>query len=332
MIPFLLLLASGAVAGIGIAEGAEGVGKISKAKEIVEGNRKLYRKEYSKTQSAIESLEKEFEKAGKVKLELHRLRKQVVIFLKKLRNKVKAREIRIEQQKVIVEMDSFVNKVQEEIDYTEELIRGIMKSAGASFLSYFGAIGIATSIGTASTGTAIASLSGAAAENAILAWFGGGSLAAGGGGMALGSLVLSGIVAGPAIFFAGLSLSSAGEKALTQAKEFESNVRTEIKKMSILRKEIKETVKWFHLYCEVCEILRRKIIVLMNRIDSDVERNIDKIAVLIVVARKITELLKINPLERNSFRLTEEAKRIVEKHRMELTNVMEGGSNVKACY
>jgi len=46
--------------------------------------------------------------------------------------------------------------------------------------------------GTASTGTAIASLSGAAATNASLAFLGGGSIAAGGGGVALGSAILTG--------------------------------------------------------------------------------------------------------------------------------------------
>ena len=45
----------------------------------------------------------------------------------------------------------------------------------------------------ASTGTSIASLSGAAATNATLAFFGGGSLAAGGLGMAGGTAVLGGL-------------------------------------------------------------------------------------------------------------------------------------------
>jgi len=48
---------------------------------------------------------------------------------------------------------------------------------------------------TASTGTAIGSLSGAAAANATLAWLGGGTLASGGGGVAAGTTVLAGISA-----------------------------------------------------------------------------------------------------------------------------------------
>ena len=57
----------------------------------------------------------------------------------------------------------------------------------------------ASTFAAASTGTAIATLSGAAATNATLAFFGGGSLAAGGLGMAGGTAVLGGLVAGPAL-------------------------------------------------------------------------------------------------------------------------------------
>lgn len=57
------------------------------------------------------------------------------------------------------------------------------------------AMWIATTFGTASTGTAISALSGAAATNAALAWLGGGALAAGGGGMTAGSAFLA--LAGP---------------------------------------------------------------------------------------------------------------------------------------
>lgn len=47
--------------------------------------------------------------------------------------------------------------------------------------------------GTASTGISISGLSGAAASSAGWAWLGGGSLASGGGGMALGQVLLPGI-------------------------------------------------------------------------------------------------------------------------------------------
>ena len=49
--------------------------------------------------------------------------------------------------------------------------------AGGSILT-----ALATTFGTANTGAAISSLSGVAATNAVLAWIGGGTIAAGGGG------------------------------------------------------------------------------------------------------------------------------------------------------
>ncbi len=57
------------------------------------------------------------------------------------------------------------------------------------------AMGVATTFGVASTGTAISTLSGAAATNAALAWLGGGTLATGGGGIAAGKVFLA--LAGP---------------------------------------------------------------------------------------------------------------------------------------
>lgn len=82
-------------------------------------------------------------------------------------------------------------------------------SAGVG-IAFFGptvAMGIATTYGVASTGTAIATLHGAAATNAALAWLGGGTLAAGGGGMSAGSAFLG--LAGPVGWtIAGLAIVS----------------------------------------------------------------------------------------------------------------------------
>ena len=71
---------------------------------------------------------------------------------------------------------------------------------------------------TASTGTAIGTLGGAAATNATLAWLGGGSLAAGGYGMAGGMVVLGGLVALPVLAVGGLVLHRQGRKAITKAE------------------------------------------------------------------------------------------------------------------
>ena len=99
----------------------------------------------------------------------------------------------------------------------------------------FAAAGATTSavmaLGTASTGTAIAALHGVAATNATLAALGGGSIAAGGGGMALGTAVLGGATLGIGLLVGGIifnvtgtKLSDKAEDAYVQAKKTEEEV------------------------------------------------------------------------------------------------------------
>lgn len=85
--------------------------------------------------------------------------------------------------------------------------------------------------GTASTGTAIASLSGAAATNAALAALGGGAIAYGGGGIAAGTAVLGastlgvGLLVGGVIFnIVGSSMSSKAHEGIREARREEQEV------------------------------------------------------------------------------------------------------------
>jgi hypothetical protein len=109
-----------------------------------------------------------------------------------------------------------------------EVALGISSAVASGAGASAGTTALIGLLGTASTGTAISGLTGVAATNATLAWLGGGSLAAGGGGMALGTVILGGIVLGPAILVGGLVLGSSGEKALTEARAYESRVDQKI--------------------------------------------------------------------------------------------------------
>lgn len=108
---------------------------------------------------------------------------------------------------------------------------GGLSSAAAGVAGGVAASGATTAIvaavGTASTGTAISTLSGAAATNAILAALGGGSLAAGGGGMALGTVVLGTAAGGAAILVGGVIVNIMGHKIANDAVEFEKQVMQE---------------------------------------------------------------------------------------------------------
>lgn len=92
------------------------------------------------------------------------------------------------------------------------------------------AMWVATTFGTASTGTAISALSGAAATNAALAWFGGGALAAGGGGMAAGQALLA--LAGPVGWgIAGASVLTSVLLFWRKKKKIQESKKQEIERM-----------------------------------------------------------------------------------------------------
>jgi len=93
---------------------------------------------------------------------------------------------------------------------------------GVGTLVAAGSWGAVSLLGTASTGTAIATLHGAAATHATLAWLGGGSLAGGGAGILGGKLALGGVVLLPAAFAFGIASHLKANEINTQADEVEA--------------------------------------------------------------------------------------------------------------
>ena len=108
---------------------------------------------------------------------------------------------------------------------------GLAAGASVAFLAPSAAMWVATTFGTASTGTAISTLTGAAATNAALAWLGGGALTAGGGGIAAGNALLA--LAGP------IGWTIAGATLLTSILLFSSKKR----KLNRQKNEEIESVK-----------------------------------------------------------------------------------------
>lgn len=111
---------------------------------------------------------------------------------------------------------------------------GAVAGAGVAAFGPTAAMAVATTFGTASTGTAIATLSGAAATNAALAWLGGGALVAGGGGMAAGQafLAMAGpvgwAIGGAALVGGGLMANSKNKKIAEQAEKQTKEIKKEI--------------------------------------------------------------------------------------------------------
>ncbi|TLD99319.1 hypothetical protein [Helicobacter trogontum] len=116
-------------------------------------------------------------------------------------------------------------EIRQSIISLETMLGAVVGSVATGTLAGFGAFGAAGLLASASTGTAISALSGVAATNATLAWFGGGSLAAGGLGMAGGSFVLGGIVAAPIIAVAASVFAASAEKKKYDAASYYHSIK-----------------------------------------------------------------------------------------------------------
>ena len=117
---------------------------------------------------------------------------------------------------------------------------GLAAGATFAFMGPSAAMWVATTFGTASTGTAISTLSGAAATNAALAWLGGGALSAGGGGMVAGNAFLA--MAGPIGWsIAGASLLGTILLFSTQKVKLNKQKNEEIENVKNNTERIKET-------------------------------------------------------------------------------------------
>lgn len=144
-----------------------------------------------------------------------------------------------ESEKLLVDgLDSTPGKVALGKSRAQDAITWMRGIAGAALAGVGINTGLTTAVttfATASTGTAISTLSGAAATNATLAFLGGGSLAAGGGGMAAGAMALNFVTIGPAILVSGFMVAGQGEKAKTKARENEAAVNVAIAELQETR-------------------------------------------------------------------------------------------------
>jgi hypothetical protein len=125
------------------------------------------------------------------------------------------------------QIDSTLNSAQIAMNAT----KGISSGVGTAL----GTWALVSSFGTASTGTAIGTLSGAAMTNATLAWLGGGAVAAGGGGIAAGTAVLGGLVAIPALALTGIFSHVQANKKIN---EIEKQMNKIIRAMDDIRGNI----------------------------------------------------------------------------------------------
>jgi hypothetical protein len=148
----------------------------------------------------------------------------------------------------------------------------LVTASGAGAVTTAGAWAVVSALGVASTGTAIGGLSGAAASHAALAWFGGGSLATGGGGMALGSVVLGGLVILPLIGVAAWLGHRAADKKIAEIRPEIEKTQRETQRLRLLADRIRAECDRVNGIVTRTNSLREDLATTMSELQRQIEK------------------------------------------------------------
>ncbi|SHI29144.1 hypothetical protein SAMN02745671_00070 [Anaerovibrio lipolyticus DSM 3074] len=225
-IPFLIAGAALLAGGVGAVGAVVAKETMDEAEEVANDGKYIVKNAEEKRDSAREKADKAINTLGEKKLDI--LGNSINVFVdnfKKLKNVNFHDSVGLEELKDFTPDSSSLGELQR-ASFSAAQIGGSMFTglAGGSVaaLGAYGAVGL---LATASTGTAISTLSGVVATNATLAWLGGGSLAAGGFGVAGGMAVLGGAVLGPALLIGSFVAYAKADEALNKAKSYRAKAK-----------------------------------------------------------------------------------------------------------
>ncbi|ERT04359.1 hypothetical protein M595_5704 [Lyngbya aestuarii BL J] len=305
---FIIPIVLGAVAlgsaVLGVEKGVSGISKKQKAEKIGKNAQKRHDVARERAEQEWKTTQQLAEEYGQLQIDVKsRTIGRFIAFIERIGQKGS-----LEDKRFLEDLEGF--SIEDLKAYKAEALeaykiatggfKAVGAGAGAGAAAGQGTLTMVGLLGTASTGTAISGLSGAAATNATLAWLGGGSLAAGGGGMALGTVVLGGIVAGPTLAIGGFVLAGEGEKALTNAQEYESKANAEIAKIEEAQELLKQIQnRVIELKCFV-EHLNTRAVLALNELESqpfDRDRDYDKFQQLALLVKAMSEIMKTPVLD-----------------------------------
>ena len=273
-IPFLVGAAIGISALVGVENGASAIGKNKQANKL----NATAQYEVAQAQERADTHRKEANQAledlGKLKLEvLNGSIQSFVAAFGKLHN-VELRSSAAMENLTDCQIDKgSIAELEKLSAKAATMVSGVAGGLGAGALVAFGAYGATMTFATASTGTAIASLSGAAATNATLAFLGGGSLAAGGLGVAGGTMVLGGLVAAPAMCVLGITMNAAANKNLNNALSNSAEAEKIIEGLNVVCTLCSGVKQRGQMFLQLLTTLQRKFVELVDSLEAVIRRS-----------------------------------------------------------
>ena len=254
----------------GVKKGVDAHSDNKEAGSLRQKAKREFDKAKSKLNEAREACNSDLETLGQCRLELQKqsLGRFESLF-REFGNTVFLKQADLEQAGFSEER---LQKIRELSTTAGEVLGAGVATLGSGVLVGVGSYGAATMLATASTGTAISTLSGVAATNATVAWFGGGALAAGGSGIAAGTAVLGGIVAGPVLAVGGMLMAAKARENLANAKRSLAEAEKEAGEMNAARAVVEAIAAVARQFQEVSMRMDHRFTVILDDLETVIER------------------------------------------------------------
>ncbi len=322
--PLPLLLAGAAVvaAGYGVKKGSDAISDFSDASDTNKRAQRIYDEASTELESVKLHAQNSMETLGKLKFEI--IENSIIPFVdtfEKIKN-INFDDIDLIDNNLPRVTVGEMNNMEKANLELKELVGGGISSLGTGGLAGLAAYGGVGLLGTASTGTAIGSLSGAAATNATLAWLGGGSIASGGFGMAGGMAVLGGVVAGPVLAVGGMMAASKAEAAKEDAYANLSQARLAVEQMEMAASSTRGIQQRFDEISNILFTLNKYFSPLLKSLQELVSANTDYssysvddkkgVFITVSIAKTLKNVLEVDVLEQDGS-LTNDSKEVIQE-------------------
>lgn len=271
-IPILLKGAAVFTGAVGVGAVVNGVENMKDAHDTMEGAKYHHECNMKKLDSEGKLAFEEMDKLGKLELEILDSFKKFSDVLEQIKKRSEFEEY----SKNGVKLPKYDREEIKKVSVGAGVLLGGLEGAVLGTAGGFAAAGATTAavtaLGTASTGTAIASLSGVAATNATLALLGGGTLATGGGGMAAGAIALSAATFGVGLLVGGIIFSFTGEKLSDQADDAWRQMKKAEKQINEICEYFGQLRKTSEEYCKTLSKVNGMYQYYLNKLDFIVNR------------------------------------------------------------